>query len=817
MATGFSVSVNIGGKVLPSLAGAVSGAKSQIRTLEAVATGLAAKINAPFAAIIAATQKHLEKVQRAGRNLTFGVTMPAVYGFAGMVKAAKERAEAGNTIEAIGDLPHDKRKDVEAFADSIAAKFGDATGILRTFNELLKAGFDATAAKGSLPAILSGSTLAEDMTGAELGSYVSKIVTQYKLGMSSVEAATESSRRVVDNLVFAAVKSVASTKDVAEAFKFVGSAAAAAGGSVESTNAMILALAREGQLASEAGVAMRSAFVRMVKPTKGGLATIARLGLNYGDYVGGGKRSGAGVIAGLGSAGIDMTGREKDIDQALAQNKGSPEKQRKAIYDAVVAKVGAESATDRETVMRAVDDAYALSGSKVDMVKFLTDLRAKGANQGDLATIFEGRQSVRMLALLKSDLNELLSQIVREAPGYAESRFEIKNQGLPKTLRQLDAAWKSLRNTLFDVMAPSITTGFERLADTFKSLAATSPALLKTGVALTAAAAAAGPLMFALGAVGRVALAPFRLLAGAVKLLLWPLRAVTSAAVLMRGALMLTVPGTIVTGLAVAGTFIYNNWKNLPAFFDSFKQSLMRNLAPGAEGNGQWLIDKAKEAYSWFSDLTKSLSADTWRGWGDAAGSAVAGLVNSFSHIVDQVSQVVNQVIERWRSGGWEGLGRMIGSAILKGIVSGLGNLASLFSNFKLPTFGSVVGGMMNGPSGAPAAAPTPSVPISGARALGGPVSFGKPYLVGERGPELFVPGMSGRIETNDRLRRVLADGVAMTTESPNNTMNRGPVTFSPTFHITGGNPQAIADQIDNRMRRFLAELEAEQRGFLSD
>jgi hypothetical protein len=124
---------------------------------------------------------------------------------------------------------------------------------------------------------------------------------------------------------------------------------------------------------------------------------------------------------------------------------------------------------------------------------------------------------------------------------------------------------------------------------------------------------------------------------------------------------------------------------------------------------------------------------------------------------------------------------------------------------------------MMNGPSGAPAAAPTPSVPISGARALGGPVSFGKPYLVGERGPELFVPGMSGRIETNDRLRRLLADGVAMTTESPNNTTNRGPVTFSTTFHITGGNPQAIADQIDNRMRRFLAELEAEQRGLLSD
>jgi hypothetical protein len=32
-------------------------------------------------------------------------------------------------------------------------------------------------------------------------------------------------------------------------------------------------------------------------------------------------------------------------------------------------------------------------------------------------------------------------------------------------------------------------------------------------------------------------------------------------------------------------------------------------------------------------------------------------------------------------------------------------------------------------------------------RATGGPVSAGRPYVVGERGPELFVPNGSGRIE----------------------------------------------------------------------
>lgn len=37
-------------------------------------------------------------------------------------------------------------------------------------------------------------------------------------------------------------------------------------------------------------------------------------------------------------------------------------------------------------------------------------------------------------------------------------------------------------------------------------------------------------------------------------------------------------------------------------------------------------------------------------------------------------------------------------------------------------------------------------------RAAGGPVTGGKPYLVGERGPELFVPGQSGGIVPNNQL-----------------------------------------------------------------
>jgi len=42
-------------------------------------------------------------------------------------------------------------------------------------------------------------------------------------------------------------------------------------------------------------------------------------------------------------------------------------------------------------------------------------------------------------------------------------------------------------------------------------------------------------------------------------------------------------------------------------------------------------------------------------------------------------------------------------------------------------------------------------IPI-GARAMGGPVSASTPYVVGERGPELFVPNVGGNIVPNDQI-----------------------------------------------------------------
>ena len=53
-------------------------------------------------------------------------------------------------------------------------------------------------------------------------------------------------------------------------------------------------------------------------------------------------------------------------------------------------------------------------------------------------------------------------------------------------------------------------------------------------------------------------------------------------------------------------------------------------------------------------------------------------------------------------------------------------------------------------------------------RAMGGPVSAGAPYLVGERGPELFVPGKSGQIVPNHAMGGDTINVTINTSADPN-------------------------------------------------
>ncbi|MCC8952717.1 hypothetical protein H8B02_04310 [Bradyrhizobium sp. Pear77] len=121
-------------------------------------------------------------------------------------------------------------------------------------------------------------------------------------------------------------------------------------------------------------------------------------------------------------------------------------------------------------------------------------------------------------------------------------------------------------------------------------------------------------------------------------------------------------------------------------------------------------------------------------------------------------------------------------------------------------SLGSAIKGIFTGGGKSPVNA-SPA-PIAGARALGGPVTFGKPYLVGERGPELFVPGISGRIESNDKLRRLTSDGASAVASSSEGSTADGPTTITNNWTINGANdPRAVASQVDRQFGELIRRL----------
>lgn len=82
-------------------------------------------------------------------------------------------------------------------------------------------------------------------------------------------------------------------------------------------------------------------------------------------------------------------------------------------------------------------------------------------------------------------------------------------------------------------------------------------------------------------------------------------------------------------------------------------------------------------------------------------------------------------------------------------------------------------------------------------KADGGPVQGGAAYIVGERGPELFMPGVSGTIVPNDQIQ-------------PNQNKNSGTITGSSnnTYNFNINIPNANTPEVIAALRKLMSDLE---------
>lgn len=167
------------------------------------------------------------------------------------------------------------------------------------------------------------------------------------------------------------------------------------------------------------------------------------------------------------------------------------------------------------------------------------------------------------------------------------------------------------------------------------------------------------------------------------------------------------------------------------------------------QGAGSSITD----AVSWISTGISSLGSAAYSlgsDFSNAVGGVVAGAYEIFSGIGTAFGQMAEeftgvfsmlmgniQTVIQSTMGGFVSLGHNIIVSLVNGIIAG-GNLVistfqSIFGNIA-SFFGGLTGGG------------------GGARASGGPVAAGTPYLVGEQGPEMFVPAESGMIVPNSAL-----------------------------------------------------------------
>lgn len=904
MAKAFSVFVNIGGRLLPSLGSAVGQADARLsalgRSVHAANIGSQAAINRLHTGF----NKAGRSAQNVGRSMTTSLSLPMMLlGKIGFDQAYQFE-KTSNAVQAVGSYTDDEILKLKKYAKELNALFPQTNGeIMQAAEELSRAGFTFEQTYGSLKSALNLS-LAGDLDPKTTADIATNVMTALNLPRATAAEASASLTQAADYLAYAANRSNTDIRLMGETFKYVAPMARAAGINIAQLSAASMIMANNGIKGSEAGVAMRSAIVRMVKPTKFMLQALGRLNININDFVKGGKQITApDIISSLAVDGIDASGASGAIAKTLKDPKlqKSPAKMIERLTKLVSDSLGSDSIIDKSKLAESIQMAVTAAGSEVDLVGFVEALKKSGANLGDIARIFDARQGARLITLLFGDLDAASKEVEEKSKGIADLMRIARMKGIVGVVAELSAAWENLWVTtgesggLSDIgeVMVTITRGLKNLSEQ-------NPALLRFGVWTMLATAVLGPfimlaggsvrvlgsLAWALMSLGRVATiglaarlvkvaggiraiavaaalggagrlkgmatglkslgagmialhavggkrAVFGALIGSlvgfgksiVRFLLSPLMLLRFAWVAIRFAC--TPVGAIVIAITAAlialGVWVYNNLKGIGEFFTSFGSAFMEALGPETTGVLDKFTDGIKAVWNWINDLLGPIDATgkKWTEWGETAGKAVASIL---SFVVDPAQWIAAG--EAMMNGIWQGM-KNIASGIVDW-VAGIGrSIASAF----------VAGGGLNNPEfGGNPFSPHPgtATQLGGARAPGGPVRANTPYLVGERGPEIFVPSAAGRVETNRTLSRLAAIGragdgmgamrlapspqaIVQATGEGRKSVSRGDTSISINVVAQSGDGNEIARQVRRELGIILARMESEQRGMLND
>lgn len=738
------------------------------------------------------------RAQELGNRASHAVATaaaPAAFGVAAAYRTALEFSKELNKATAIGELTEAQRRDVartsREIGDSTQFSAAQAMAMQRA---LLAAGRTVEQAQGMARPIINAA-LFSDSDPFLVAKGITAISSAYRIQMRTVDEARREAERIGDLAAKASNLSQADFTDILQGFKYAAPFAHAAGWSMDQLAASVAHMANNGLRGDEAGTALRSMLVRMVKPTQDARQAMSELNLSFDDFFSGAKAFNlTNFSAGMANAGHRLNSRQqRRIADAVQRNSALPEDQQQdlaqVLTDSMIQalNIPQNRVQDRQKIARAVQ-RYAGSlnqGADPDaLFKALTDA---GVTPGQMARIFDARQGARLMTLLGPEYETLLKRLQAEYKGASERGAAQMERDLYGAHKRIQSAIEAMILSIAQSgVADRIVEIFNSISASLRSISQTDPGRLRAigfGILALAAAAPVGLLLMGLAAVVKTMAAAFSLLAAASGPVGWAIIAIVAA-------------------FTALGVWAANNSAQITAFVQGFANAFNSRFpaaaaAVKAVSDGvSWLLTKIGELFGALG--TSSSSLDTWASRGAIAASKVGDAIDAIAAIPGKISAAFGSLVSAASSkldeivaylaalpgrmaaaiaaaGGalYEAGGRLIQSLIdgIKAKVNELmayvqsipGRISGAFSGIRVPGIGGGGGG----------------APVAGARASGGSVMRGSSYLVGERGPEIFTPGQSGRIAANGSWGG-----------------GGGGVQVTNTFNISGSDPEAIAREV---------------------
>lgn len=153
-----------------------------------------------------------------------------------------------------------------------------------------------------------------------------------------------------------------------------------------------------------------------------------------------------------------------------------------------------------------------------------------------------------------------------------------------------------------------------------------------------------------------------------------------------------------------------------------------------SSGNFRTSIDKAKDFLNEeFVKIIGNFQVELGSAIGEGIGAAISG--GSFADVFKGVFSAVGGALQQL---GQALIATAVGLKAIKAAFKTLNPAVALGAGIGLIALGAIIKNSIGN--------------ISGFRAAGGPVSGGKSYVVGEKGPEIFVPNTGGTIIPNNRV-----------------------------------------------------------------